>query len=521
MRFRAVFAHAAPLLLLLALSARVAGAGESRTYVTPFGGLTRFDPHLAEYLGVPDSGFKAKNQWNAGARIGHVWGSGLGLEIAGGYSPTTFESSIASNEPDAKFYFVTGNLIYSPQIAKIGGPFLSAGGGGARLNAEGVVGDAIVNTGLGDKSGSGANFNHGVLDVAAGWWLRMSDRVGLRLEARNLLWIPRHHIEGAKLNYWIFGAGLQLSFGGGKPRDTDGDGVPDDKDKCPDTPAGATVDATGCPHDADGDGVLDGLDKCPGTPKGSSVDAGGCPKDSDGDGVVDGLDKCPDTPAGATVDASGCPKDSDGDGVMDGLDKCPDTPRGATVDATGCTHDSDGDGVVDGLDKCADTPAGAKVDKDGCPIEVTEKETELLDTGMIRLQNVNFETAKADVLPESFPTLDIAGQVLTKWPELKLEIGGHTDARGSNVYNQKLSESRAKAVLDYLLAKFPTLKAEQFTVKGYGESKPIAPNTSQLNMAKNRRVEFVVQNKDVLKREREKRRLLQKGDAAPADTTKR
>jgi OOP family OmpA-OmpF porin len=67
------------------------------------------------------------------------------------------------------------------------------------------------------------------------------------------------------------------------------------------------------------------------------VDAAGCPVDSDGDGVADGLDKCPDTPQGAAVDAKGCPKDSDGDGVFDGVDKCPDTPAGAKVDAKGCT----------------------------------------------------------------------------------------------------------------------------------------------------------------------------------------
>jgi OOP family OmpA-OmpF porin len=199
------------------------------------------------------------------------------------------------------------------------------------------------------------------------------------------------------------------------------------------------------------------------------------------------------------------------------------------VDSTGCTHDSDGDGVVDGLDKCPDTPAGAKVDKDGCPIEIMEKETELLDTGMIRLQNVNFETNKSDILPESYPVLDVVGQVLTRWPELKLEIGGHTDSRGTNVHNQKLSEARAQSVLNYLLQKFPALKAEQFTARGYGENRPIAPNTDVLGMAKNRRVEFVVQNKDVLKRESERRRLLQKDETvpaplpspAPADTTRK
>lgn len=90
--------------------------------------------------------------------------------------------------------------------------------------------------------------------------------------------------------------------------------------------------------------------------------------DSDGDGVPDSLDRCPNTPAGARVDAQGCEPDSDGDGVVDRLDQCPNTPRGSRVDAKGCELDSDGDGVVDRLDKCPGTRAGARVDAQGCEI---------------------------------------------------------------------------------------------------------------------------------------------------------
>jgi outer membrane protein OmpA-like peptidoglycan-associated protein len=159
------------------------------------------------------------------------------------------------------------------------------------------------------------------------------------------------------------------------------------------------------------------------------------------------------------------------------------------------------------------------VDADGCPILVTEKETELLDTGMIQLSDVNFETGKSEILPESFAVLDAVGTLLGRWPELTIEIGGHTDSRGSNAANQKLSDARAKAVLAYLLGRFPMLKGEQFTAKGYGETKPVVPNDGELNMAKNRRVEFVVQNKDVLRRETERRRLLREGEGALPDTT--
>jgi outer membrane protein OmpA-like peptidoglycan-associated protein len=165
-----------------------------------------------------------------------------------------------------------------------------------------------------------------------------------------------------------FGASLGLSVMlGSRPiQDADGDGVLDNRDRCPDTPAGATVDSRGCPSDSDGDGVPDGIDRCPTTVAGASVDSRGCSQDSDGDNIPDGLDQCPDTPAGVLVDPRGCPKDSDGDGIPDGLDRCSDTPHGATVDALGCPGDEDGDGVLDGLDQCPRTPAGAAVNAQGC-----------------------------------------------------------------------------------------------------------------------------------------------------------
>jgi outer membrane protein OmpA-like peptidoglycan-associated protein len=171
------------------------------------------------------------------------------------------------------------------------------------------------------------------------------------------------------------------------------------------------------------------------------------------------------------------------------------------VDARGCPTDSDGDGVCDGLDKCADTPAGSKIDVNGCPVvsEVQLRETELLDTGMIRLQDVRFETAKANILPEFQHTLDVVGEVLSKWPQLKIEVGGHCDSRGSDAYNLALSRRRVTSVRSYLLSHNPKLDASQMTARGYGESRPLVPNSSPENMAQNRRVEFTVLNKAVLK----------------------
>ena len=267
--------------------------------------------------------------------------------------------------------------------------------------------------------------------------------------------------------------------------------------------------------DQDLDGVRNWLDKCPNTPIGAKVDANGCPIDSDHDGVFDGLDKCPDTPKGAKVDANGCPIDSDGDGVFDGIDKCPDTPKGAVVDSVGCPIDTDGDGVPDGIDQCPNTPAGLKVDANGCPIEVSEKETELLDTGTIRLQNVNFDVGKATIKAESDSVLDEVAKILLQYPALTIEIGGHTDNSGKKDKNMALSEARAKAVLGYLTQKYPTLDATHFSVMGYGPTVPIAPNKSALGRAKNRRVEFKVTNTEALKIEREKRHFVQKSEPAP------
>ena len=90
------------------------------------------------------------------------------------------------------------------------------------------------------------------------------------------------------------------------------------------------------------------------------------PVDSDGDGVYDNADQCPDTPRGAEVDRAGCPLDTDVDGVYDYEDKCPDTPRGVSVNSQGCPLDTDNDGIYDYLDTCLNTPAHARVNKKGC-----------------------------------------------------------------------------------------------------------------------------------------------------------
>jgi OmpA-OmpF porin, OOP family len=266
-------------------------------------------------------------------------------------------------------------------------------------------------------------------------------------------------------------------------QDSDGDGIPDSKDQCPETPKGVKVDDFGCPIDTDGDGVPDYLDKCPKTKLGMEVDENGCPIDTDGDGVPDQMDKCPDTPKGAKVNELGCP-DSDGDGVFDNNDKCPDTPKGAPVDENGCPKDSDGDGVPDYLDKCPNTPAGTQVDESGCAkADTVVKEITLSG-------DTNFEFNKAMLLSSAYPELNKLAKSIKGNPNKRWQVIGHTDAIGSDSYNMNLSRERAQAVVNYLISQ--GVNSSQLEVVPMGESQPIATNDTQEGRAMNRRVEIKV-----------------------------
>ena len=227
--------------------------------------------------------------------------------------------------------------------------------------------------------------------------------------------------------------------------------------------------------DSDGDGVTDDMDRCPATPMGVMVDAKGCELDSVNDGVADSKDKCPNTRAGASVDANGCERDSDGDGVKDGLDMCPNTPAGAKVNAQGCELDGDGDGVVDRLDRCPNTRAGAQVDVKGC--EIKEE---------ISLPGVRFETNSANLRPGAGRVMNDAAETLRRNPSITVEFAGHTDSDGTAAYNESLSERRARTVRDYLAARGVAMN--RMTVRGYGESDPVASNATAEGKALNRRV---------------------------------
>ena len=211
-------------------------------------------------------------------------------------------------------------------------------------------------------------------------------------------------------------------------------------------------------------------------------------KDTDGDGVNDKNDKCPATPAGTAVNSFGCKidGDSDNDGVKDSKDQCPNTPTGVAVDSTGCkvvapvvNNDTDNDGVPNSEDQCPNSAAGVRVDFKGCEIK-----------DVISLPGINFETNSSTLTSSSAATLDGAAATLNKFTDITAVVAGHTDSTGAASYNLSLSDKRANAVREYLVAK--GVATSRLTSKGYGEVQPIADNASKEGRAINRRVDLNV-----------------------------
>jgi len=188
---------------------------------------------------------------------------------------------------------------------------------------------------------------------------------------------------------------------------------------------------------------------------------------------------------GGDTKAASAPVDSDGDGVFDPQDKCPNTPAGVAVDKDGCPLDSDGDGVPDYLDKCPDTPAGVAVDKDGCPypekvvIIVAEPKVEEKVVAVqkkaavvvLAFQDIHFEFDQSTLTSEAKVVLKRDIKLLKENPKAKIRVAGYTSASGTEEYNQKLSERRAKAVQEYLIEE-GVISRDRLATIGYGETHP-------------------------------------------------
>jgi OmpA-OmpF porin, OOP family len=185
-------------------------------------------------------------------------------------------------------------------------------------------------------------------------------------------------------------------------------------------------------------------------------------------------------PAPAPVPAAPVAKDTDNDGVNDELDQCPASKPGVSVDANGCELDSDGDGVVDSLDQCLQTPAGAKVDANGCRIVLTEDVSIQLSVKFANNSNVVTDEYRSEIKK--------VADFMKSYPDTTVVIEGHTDSRGKATYNQQLSEKRAIAVMQYLVAEFGVEQARVSAI-GKGEVEPIADNETAAGRATNRRVQ--------------------------------
>ena len=188
-------------------------------------------------------------------------------------------------------------------------------------------------------------------------------------------------------------------------------------------------------------------------------------------------------PAAQPTATSPTMMDSDGDGVPDSSDACANTPAGVQVDSRGCEIDSDRDGVVDSRDNCPDTPANLAMDNNGCPIlEASQRRIELL---------VNFDYDQSDVKPQYDSEIEDFADFMKIYGNTNAVIEGHTDSRGSDAYNQPLSERRANAVRDELVNEYD-IDASRVSTVGYGESRPVATNDTDEGRAQNRRIEAVL-----------------------------
>ncbi|WP_350289658.1 OmpA family protein [uncultured Croceitalea sp.] len=404
---------------------------------------------LSEALGQTSSFgneyFNANDHWNILPSISYVSVSryiGDGFSVGARGSLNRIDKLGDFGADDLSHYAVDGTIKYNFTQGKKLDPFVEIGGGYTWVDE---IGAGTVNGGVG-----------------LNYWF--SDNLGLSLQTQY-----KHAFEDYGVTHLQHLAGINIRFGG---TDTDGDGIYDRDDACPEV---AGLEAfNGCP-DSDGDGIEDGKDSCPNAA--GSKEMNGCP-DADGDGIADKDDACPNEAGIAAL--AGCP-DADGDGVADKDDACPS--EAGPAENKGCPWpDADGDGVLDKDDQCPEV-AGT-VANNGCP-EVTEEVQKQLND---YARTILFDTGKASIKAESTSVMVDIIQILSEYPTAKFTVEGHTDSVGSAKLNQSLSEKRANSVRDFLIDK--GIGSDRLTAIGYGEDKPIATNNTRAGRTQNRRVEI-------------------------------
>lgn len=426
------------LVMLLAALALVGAGSAANADADDFGGPGKGQIYLIPGIGhldAPEDLDPDDGSIGAAGIIGFGLTDRVNLELL--FGKNDIDYTIGGVDLDDEANLAWANILLKPMKASgAWQPFMLFGGGKTEYNFE----DAR-------RKIDDTQFN-----VGAGLFGQLNDRFSLRADARAV----HSDANGGIQPYFFVGlSGVLGAINSRAAADTDGDGVADRRDKCPNTPPGRNVDETGCELDSDGDGVVDGDDACPNTPAGKTVDSRGCPPDAD----------------------------SDGDGVPDRSDNCPNTPAGVAVDANGCPVDSDGDGVPDYQDKCPDSEAGAKVDAEGCYVELDETVT-------INL-NLEFDSNSAEIRSSEYSKIQEVTDFLRQYPTTSAVLEGHTDSSGAASYNQQLSERRARAVYNYLVNQ-ANVAAGRLSFVGYGEANPIASNDTSAGKQTNRRVSAVV-----------------------------
>nr|WP_315144252.1 OmpA family protein [uncultured Flavobacterium sp.] len=436
-------------------------------------GLNWFDQHFSQPFAVKDN-------WNILPSVSYLnvsrhIGGGFSFGVSGSvnkidkyvnFNPTAANADsrgmVVTNPGDLMFYGIDGTVKYSFMDligTKWFDPSLQAGGGYTFLGKD--------------------SFGHVNLGVGLTFWF--TENVGLALSSGYRMALPndeRNDIFGnpEKPSLVQHTAGIVFKFGG---KDTDGDGIYDKDDACPEV--AGLKQFNGCP-DTDGDGIVDGSDACPDVAGLAAFN--GCP-DTDGDGIADKDDACPDVAGPAST--KGCP-DTDGDGLADKDDKCP--KEAGPRDNQGCpvpvVLDADKDGVPDTEDACP-IVAGPASNK-GCP-EVTE---EVVKELRVQARSIFFITGKSTLNaahPATATSLDAIKEILKNYPFAKFEVNGHTDNVGKPAMNKKLSQARAKAVVDALVAR--GINPDNLTAQGFGDTKPVASNKTAKGRAENRRTEVI------------------------------
>ncbi|WP_370213910.1 OmpA family protein [Mesoflavibacter profundi] len=363
---------------------------------------------------------------------------------------------------DLAYYAVDGNVRYHfaslLNSSKID-PAIGIGGGYTWIE-EGPYNLFSTNAGSDNLVGAGT------LNASLGLTYWFSENIGLFVESKY-----KHSFEDYLTKHFQHSAGISVKFGG---TDTDGDGIYDKDDACPEV---FGLEAfNGCP-DTDGDGIEDAKDTCPN--EAGLAEFNGCP-DTDGDGVADNNDNCPEVAGLKSL--AGCP-DDDGDGITDADDNCPNEAGPAANN--GCPWpDTDGDGVTDNVDKCPNE-AGT-VANNGCP-EIVEPTQQVMDQLNSYAKTILFDTGKSSFKKESFSVLQSITAILKEYPKANFTIEGHTDSQGSKTLNQKLSDSRANAVMAYLIQN--GIDGDRLSAYGFGEDYPIDTNATAAGRRNNRRVE--------------------------------